>query len=292
MKVRYLALCAALLFTRAPAFCADDWNAPQEPFALYGNTYYVGTHGVSSVLITSKAGHILIDGGSPESPALIARHIRQLGFKVEDIHYILNSHEHIDHAGGIAELQRWSGATVLTSSKGADVLRTGLPSKADPQYTDLPDTMGPIAHVEAIADGTVVKLGPLRVTAHYTPGHAPGGVSWTWAAREGGVTANLVYADSLNAFAAKPFEYRGNTTYPQARADLTRSIATVAALPCDILVSAHPEGSDLWERLEKAQAEGHAGFIDRKACRAYAAKASARLAARLAEEGAAAGGAN
>lgn len=287
MKTLRLALCAAGLAAGVPALCADEWNAPQEPFALFGNTYYVGTHGLSSVLITSPAGHILIDGGSPDSPVQIAQHVRQLGFKVEDIKYILNSHEHVDHAGGIAELQRLSGASVLTSSKGAEALRTGLPSKADPQYSDMTENMAPIAHVQVIADGAQVKVGQLRVTAHYTPGHAPGGVSWTWTASEKGVTANMVYADSLNAITAKPFAYRSNTTYPAARDDLTRSIETVAALPCDILVSAHPEGSDLWERLDKASTAGHAGFIDRNACRAYAARGSARLAAKLAEEGAA-----
>ena len=283
MKTMYLKLFAAGLAASAPPAFAADWNAPQEPFALYGNTYYVGPHGVSSVLVTSPAGHILIDGGSPESPAQIVQHIRQLGFKIEDVKYILNSHEHYDHAGGIPELQRLSGATVLTSPAGAAVLRTGLSNPADPQYTDLPPKMAPVARVEAIADGAMVKVGALRVTAHYTPGHAPGGVSWTWQSSEGGATANMVYADSLNAFAAKPYQFRG---HPEMRDALTRSIAAIAALPCDILVSAHPEGSGLWERLAKASTQGHAGFIDRNACREYAAAASARLASPLAAEGA------
>ncbi|WP_332878258.1 subclass B3 metallo-beta-lactamase [Massilia sp. S19_KUP03_FR1] len=278
MKLHYLPF---LVIAAAPA-CAADWNAPQEPFALYGNTYYVGPHGVSSVLITSPAGHILIDGGSPESPAQIAQHIRQLGFRIEDVKYILNSHEHFDHAGGIAELQRLSGAAVLTSTAGAAVLRTGLSNKDDPQFTDLPSTLAPVARVEAIADGGVLTVGPLRVTAHYTPGHAPGGVSWTWQSVEEGVAANMVYADSLSAAAAKPYRFRD---HPAVVASLTRSIAAIAALPCDILISAHPEASELWERFEKAKVQGHTGFIDRNACRAYAAKASARQASVLAKEG-------
>jgi metallo-beta-lactamase class B len=268
-----------------PAIATADWNAPQEPFALYGNTYYVGTHGLSSVLITSKAGHILIDGGSAESPAQIIRHIRQLGFRVEDIKTIVNSHEHHDHAGGIAELQRLSGATVLSSPAGAAVLRTGLQNPQDPQFSTETPHIAPVANVREIGDGTVVKVGPLRLTAHYTPGHAPGGISWTWQATEAGVTANMVYADSVAAYTNKPFQYRANNTYPQARADLERSINTVAALPCDILVSAHPEASDLWERKAKADRAGHTGFIDKNACRTYAANGAARLAKLLAEEG-------
>lgn len=285
MKTIQLALsCAMLAGTATPVFAAD-WDAQQEPFAIYGNTYYVGPHGVSAVLITSPAGHILIDGGTPESPAQIAAHIRQLGFKVEDIKYILNSHEHFDHAGGISALQKMSGATVLTSRAGAKVLSSGLTNPADPQFTDLPPSMIPVANVRALADGDIVSLGALKVTAHYTPGHAAGGVSWTWQAREGERTANFVYADSLSAYAAKPFRYSGSPSYPHIRADLERSIALIAALPCDILITAHPEVGDLWTRHAAAASQGHAAYIDPAGCRNYAAKGQARLTELLTEEG-------
>jgi len=94
----------------------------------------------------------------------------------------------------------------------------------------------------------------------------------------------MVYADSLNAIAAGPFRYRGHPAYPTARADLERSIATVAGLPCDVLVSAHPEGSDLWQRYARRAARGNAAFIDTTACRTYADKARARLATQLSKE--------
>jgi metallo-beta-lactamase class B len=284
VKTMCLALCSTVLMASAPVAHAAGpagWLAPQQPFAVYGNTYYVGTHGISNVLITSASGHILIDGGTEEAPAQIVEHIRSLGFKVGDIKYILNSHEHHDHAGGIAALQKLTGATVLTSAASAEVLRTGRPNKADPQFDATSPSMAPSGKVQAVPDGAVVSLGELRVTAHYTPGHTPGGVSWTWQSVEGGVTANMVYADSLNAIAAPPFQYRAN---PQARANLERSIATVAALPCDILISVHPEYSDLWPRLEQAEKHGHAAFIDPNACKVYAANGSARLAVELAEE--------
>jgi metallo-beta-lactamase class B len=283
MKHTSLALAAAGLAACLQPAMANDWNTPQEPFALYGNTYYVGTHGLSAVLITSPQGHILIDGGSEKSAPQIVRNMRQLGFKVEDIRFILNSHAHSDHAGGIAELQRLSGAEVLVGSAAVPVLASGQADKGDPQYTDL-QPMAPTARVRAVADGDVVKLGPLVVTMHATPGHTQGGASWTWNAVEGDRTAHMVYADSLNAIAAGPFRYRGHRAYPTARADLERSIATVAGLPCDVLVSAHPEGSDLWQRYARRAARGNAAFIDTTACRTYADKARARLATQLAKE--------
>jgi metallo-beta-lactamase class B len=283
MKHTSLAFAAAGIVACSLPAIANDWNTPQDPFALYGSTYYVGTKGLSAVLITSSEGHILIDGAGPKAPQHIVRNIRKLGFKVEDIRLILNSHAHGDHAGGIAELQRLSGAEVLAGSAAVPVLRSGEADKGDPQYGDL-TAMAPIARVRAVRDGEVVKLGPLAVTMHATPGHTRGGASWTWTASENGKTAHMVYADSLNAYGTKSFRYSGDPAYPTARADLERSIATVAGLPCDVLVSAHPEGSDLWQRYAQRAKLGTAAFIDKAACRTYADKAKARLATQLKQE--------
>lgn len=268
------------LATVSRAAPAADWYAPQEPFAVFGNTYYVGTHGLSSVLITSPQGHILIDGAGPKAPQAIAEHIRQLGFRLEDVKYILNSHEHFDHAGGIAVLQQLTGATVLASVEGTKVLRTGQASRGDPQYANLTTPLAPVANTRTVADGEVITLGPLAVTARYTPGHTQGGTSWTWRSSEGGRTASMVYADSLNAITDGAFRYRDSPLL----AAMKKSIATVAAFDCDILVSAHPEGSGLWERYARRAQAGNAAFIDRRACRHYAAAAQRRLAQTLAGE--------
>lgn len=280
MKKILLSLAIATLATPA---CAGDWDEPQEPFPIYGNVYYVGPHGISALLVTSPQGHILLDGATPKSPDAIAAHVRQLGFKLEDIKYILTSHEHHDHAGGIGVLQKLTGATVIGSVKSVPVLASGKPNPGDPQFDGLPD-MTPVAKTRAVKDGDVIKLGPLALTAHTTPGHTQGSLSWTWQASENGRTVNMVYADSLNAIGAKGFRYGGDKRYPGARADLERSIAKVAGLPCDLLVSVHPEQSDLWERKEKAATQGNAAFIDPQACRQYADDARARLAKRLADE--------
>nr|WP_306398026.1 subclass B3 metallo-beta-lactamase [Massilia sp. REN29] len=277
MKLTSLAFAAAGLVTCVAPATADDWNTPQEPFALSADSYYVGTRGLSSVLVASKDGHILIDGATAEAAPLIAANVRKLGFKVEDIRIILNSHEHMDHAGGIAELQRLSGAEVKATPAAAPVLRSGQASRGDPQYGSLP-AMAPVARVTEVRDGETVKLGPLAVTLHATPGHTQGGSTWTWRSQAAGKAVDMVYADSLTAIGAGAFRYSGDPAYPTARRDIERSIARVAALPCDVLVSAHPEASGLWQR----QARG--ALVDKGACRAYADKGRAWLAKTLATE--------
>jgi len=285
MKITSLALAAAGLVTCMPFASASDWNTPQEPFALSSDSYYVGTRGLSAVLIASTQGHILIDGAIPEAASQIAANVRKLGFKVEDIRIILNSHEHFDHAGGIAELQRLSGADVRATAAAAPVLRSGKASRGDPQYAGLLELdMAPVAKVGIVRDGETVKVGPLAVTLHATPGHTQGGSTWTWVSNDGGKRVNMVYADSLNAIGAGAFRYSGDPAYPNARSDVERSIAKVAALPCDVLVSAHPEGSDLWKRHAQRARLGNAAFVDKTACRTYADKGRAQLAKTLAAE--------
>jgi len=264
---------------------AADWYAPQEPFPVYGNTYYVGTGGISAVLITSSAGHVLIDAGAPEVEHQIAAHVRKLGFRVEDIRYILNTHAHQDHAGAIAAMQKLSGATVLGSPASVRVLESGQPDEADPQYPNL-TVMPSITKVRAVRDGETVRVGPLAVTAHFTPGHTKGGTSWTWQAEEGGRAVNLIFADSVFAVAAAGRRFSGNPLYPQARADVERSMAMIESLPCDVLIAAHPEFGGLWERKAKQVELGNAAFIDTSACRSYVAAARSMLAKTLAAEAA------
>lgn len=280
-RIAALLSCLAAL----PAFAHPaEWEGAQDPFQLYGNSYYVGTEGLSSVLITSPAGHILIDGASPKAAVQIAAHIRQLGFRLEDIRYILTSHEHFDHVGGIAELQRLSGATVLTSPAAKPVLESGKTDKGDPQFGNGMPDMTPLAPVRSVRDGDTVELGTLSIKAHYTPGHTQGGMSWTWQSFENGKAMNMVYADSLNAIAGPGFRYSGNTVYPNAKADIERSIARVAALPCDILVTAHPDSSDLLERQAKQKQLGNVAFVAPGACASYADGGRRKLARTLTEE--------
>jgi metallo-beta-lactamase class B len=283
MKKKLVCLCAIVFAASLVTAKAADWYAPQEPFAVYGNTYYVGTGGISAVLITSPSGHILIDVGGPKSPARIVEHIRTLGFKVEDIRYILNSHAHHDHAGGIAELQKLSGATVLASPASVDLLTSGQPDKTDPQFANLV-ALTPVTKTRAVRAGDVVRRGPIALPAHFTPGHTKGGTSWPGQATDNGRTANMVYADSLYALSGDAVRFSDNPGYPDAKAAVERSIATVESLKCDVLVAAHPELGGLWERKAQQPALGNAAFIGKDACRNYAAKARAWLAQTLAAD--------
>jgi len=157
------------------------------------------------------------------------------------------------------------------------VLKSGQPDKRDSQYPDL-QPLAPVANTRAVRDGEVVTLGPLAVTAHFTPGHTPGSTSWTWQSTEGGKTMHVVYADSLTALAADGRSFSRNPLYPSARADIERSIAKIEGLECDVLVSAHPDFGGLWERKESKT------FVDRDACRKYAVVAREWLAKTLAAE--------
>ncbi|WP_170304329.1 subclass B3 metallo-beta-lactamase [Duganella radicis] len=267
----------ALAFTSLPAHAGME--APVAPFQLYGSSYYVGLEGVGSVLITSPEGHILIDGGFPESAAYIAANIRTLGFKVEDVKLILNSHTHGDHAGGIAELQRLSGAIVVSSPVSVAALRSGMAGKDDPQFADL-SPFPQIGAAQAVADGEVVRVGPLAVTAFYSPGHTSSGVSWAWASCQQGRCASMVFADSLNPYASAGYRFSDHNDVVQ---DFGYSYTVFNRLPCDVLIAAHPGSAELREQAARGTLIGDGG-----ACKRYAAASRENLKARLSKERAAA----
>jgi metallo-beta-lactamase class B len=273
-----------LLCVSACGLAAEDpaWSVPQKPFRIYGNTYWVGTHGLGSILITSPAGHVLIDGALPKSAPQIVASIRTLGFRVEDVKLILNSHAHYDHAGGIAELQRLSGARVAASPWAAEVMRKGVVLRDDPQFGILP-AVARVANVETFVEGKPLHVGPIAITPHLTPGHTPGGTSWTWQSCEGDRCLNLVYADSVMPVSADGFLFSRSREYPHAVADFEKSFAFLESTPCDILLTPHPDISNLWERLERRQTNPDA-LVDSGACKALAASSRERLKQRLAKE--------
>lgn len=273
-----------------PCDACAEWNAPHEPFRIFGNTYYVGVAGLSSVLIASEQGHILLDGGLPQSAALIDANIRALGYRTQDVKLIVNSHAHYDHAGGIAALQRASGARVAASAAGARALEQGQPPADDPQFGFGPEANGFPATkgVRAVKDGETLRVGELAVTARLTPGHTPGSAAWTWRSCEGSRCLDVVYADSLTAVSSPGFRFSGDAERAGLERSFRKSIATVAALPCDIVVSTHPGFTGLDEKLEQRAKQGHGNpFVDPQGCRAYAAEATRRLDARLKAEAAA-----
>ena len=260
--------------------CAE-WNVPHRPVQVYGNTYYVGTDGLSAVLVTSPDGHVLIDGALPESAPLIEANIEALGFRMADVRLILNSHTHFDHSGGIAALQRASGAEVAASPAGARELRAGTSGPDDPQHGELL-SFPTVADVREVADGDTLRVGPLALIARFTPGHTAGGTTWTWTSCESGQCLDLVYADSLTPISADGFRF---TRAPSVLADYERSYALLESLSCDILVTPHPVSSTFWERIAAREQGTADALVDPAACARYAAAARQRLAQRLASEG-------
>lgn len=264
----------------AGAAVMDGWNDRAPPRRIFGNTWYVGTCGLSAVLVTSDQGHVLIDGGTVAAGPLIEANIRALGLDPHAVKYLLNSHEHSDHAAGLAHLQAATGAPLLARAPALATLRKGKSDRSDPQYLEPGGSFPPVADVAVIGDGEVVRVGPLALTAHATPGHTPGGTSWTWRSCEGARCLGIAYTDSVSAISDAQYRY---LDHPEMVAAFRRGLDTLAALPCDIHVTPHPLGSDLFARLA---GDGAAPLVDAGACKRYAQNGRAQLDARLKEEAA------
>jgi metallo-beta-lactamase class B len=263
--------------------CAE-WNKPTAPFNIHSNTYYVGTAGLSAILVTGPQGHVLLDGALPQSAPLIQKNIETLGFKMKDVKLILNSHAHFDHAGGLAALQKASGAVVAHSPHGAQVLRDGTPGTDDPQYEPNDRFYIPkVAQVKEVKDGETLSVGPLRFTVHHTPGHTPGGTTWSWQSCEAGKCLDMVYADSLTPVSTDGFYYSGGANYPERANSFRATLAKVASLKCDIVIAAHPSATDAFAKAAAKTAQTNP-FIDPEGCRKLAAGAGRNLDARLQRE--------
>lgn len=287
MKRWICTLLAGLAATTALSAHSEDvaWSQPQKPFRIYGNTYYVGSKGLSAILITSPNGDILIDGTLAKNAPMIEANIRTLGFKLKDIHLILNTHAHSDHAGAIAAIARDSGAQVVASVKGAKAIRLGGNDPDDPQHGDAP-LFPKIDNVRSVADKETVHVGSLAVQPHYTPGHTPGSTTWTWTSCESGRCLSMVDADSISLLTAHGYRY-SDPAHPERLDAFRRALKTIAALPCDILVVPHPDAIDFLARADQRKpSEKNDPLIDPQACKAYAAKGQDNLKKLIAKEAA------
>ncbi|RZJ39740.1 MAG: subclass B3 metallo-beta-lactamase, partial [Brevundimonas sp.] len=239
--------------------------------------------GLDVALISTSDGLVLIDGALPQAVAAIEDNIRRLGFRIEDVKYILSTEPHYDHAGGLAALARDSGATVIASPAAAAVLRRGRSGADDPQASSLA-AFPPVERVRALQDGQVLRLGDVEITARATPGHTPGSMSWSWRSCEAADCRTVVFGSSLNPITSGSYRYSD----PANRALLDgfrRTFVSLRAMPCDILLSAHMEQSGGDVRLARLrQGVQPNPFIDPTACRAYADKHEALLDRRLERE--------
>ena len=256
-----LGLLCVLLCPAAGCAQADDtsrsWNQPVKPFRIAGNLYYVGASDLASFLIVTPQGHILLDSGLVETVPQIQHNVTQLGFRLEDVKVLLNTHAHYDHAGGLALLKRLTGATLMASEADAALLAAG--GKGDPNFGDKL-AYEPVKADRILRDGDKVELGGVTMTAHLTPGHTKGNTTWTMTVTEGMKSYNVVVAGSTSTPGYKLVD---NPNYPGIVVDYQRTLQILKTLPCDIFLGPHGNFFDLTKKSKLLeQGEKQNPFID------------------------------
>jgi metallo-beta-lactamase class B len=242
-------------------------NQPFEPFRVIGNIYYVGASDVSSFLITTPEGHLLVDTGFEETVPLIREGVRKLGFRVEDIKLLLNSHAHLDHAGGHARLKELTGALVVMSEADAALLERGGGGDFLPlgdEFVSYP----PARADRIVRQGDRVTLGGVSLTAHLTPGHTKGCTTWTTSVEDGGRRLDVVFYGGTALLPG--VRLSGNPKYPRIADDYAASFRLLKSLPCDVFLAPHGAmfGLDAKARRLSSGATPNP-FIDPEGCRAY-----------------------
>lgn len=248
MRTIAAALCAlALIATGAQAQTLKDfmaavmkkWTAPFEPYQLIDNIYYVGTDGIAVYIIKTSQGLILMDTAMQQSTGMIKDHIAKLGFKEGDIKIILNTHAHLDHTGGFAEIKQETGAQLIAGERDKPLLEGGY-YPGDENNADLAFT--PVKVDRTVKEGDKVTLGDTTLTAHTTPGHSPGCTSWEMTVKDGNEKRNVLFFCSgtvaLNRLVGRP-------TYPGIVDDYRATFAKVKAMKVDVLLGPHPEVYDM-----------------------------------------------
>jgi metallo-beta-lactamase class B len=249
-----------------------SWLQPMQPLRIADHTWQIGTEGLTALLVETRDGLVLLDGGMPQMADALLANLKRRGFAPHALRLLLSSHAHADHAGPFAELKRRTNARVVASAESAVLLARG--GSDDLHFGD-EIVFPPVVVDRVVMDGEVVSQGGVEFTAHFMPGHTPGSIGWTWNDTREGKPVRLAYVDSLSA---PGYRLLANPRYPRILQDYRSSFATVRALPCDVLLSPHP-GSSGWD-----YAAGDAAGAKMMSCKAYADTAERELNAQLAEE--------
>lgn len=251
-----------------------SWNQPVEPFRIATNLYYVGASDITSFLITTPKGHILLDSGFVETVPQVLQNIPKLGFRVEDVRILINSHAHYDHAGGLRLLQRLTGARLAASRRDVPLLRRG--GRGDFAFDDrFPYDPPRIDRV--IDDGDRVSLGGVTLTARLTPGHTRGCLTWTMRTDD----RLVVFVGSASV---PGYQLANNSKYPEIVEDYRHTFATLRSLPADIFLGAHGAFFALTEKTARLRAGEKDAFVDPDGYKKYVEEADQRFEKILAEQ--------
>jgi metallo-beta-lactamase class B len=244
-----IAFVSACIGLRANAQSPAIWTEPFPPFNIAGNLYYVGSRDLSSYLITTSEGHILINSSLVESVPLIRMSVEKLGFKFSDIKVLLISHAHSDHCAGSAAIKKATGARYMVMEGDAAVVESGGATGKAADYAQFP----PAKVDRVLKDGDEVTLGDAVLVAHLTPGHTRGCTTWTMQVRDdrdnGDKPLNAVIIGSPNVNPG--YILVKNKSYPEIAKDYEKCFRVLHSLPVDLFLGAHGSYFDLEKKYAR-----------------------------------------
>ena len=274
-----VALGAAVFVSGAAAAQGPaDWSQPVAPFKIGENLYYVGSSDLAAYLFVSQAGLIVLDGGDAATGQQVVANIRTLGFDPARVKILLNSHQHFDHAAGLAAIRKAApGARLYASAADGPIIAAG--GKGDPFLKGKAYEYEPVPVAKTLMDGETVALGGWTLTAHVTGGHTAGCTTWTFPVTVAGkVRQGLVHCSS----SVLPGYKLGRTeTYPGITAAFEKSFATWKALPCEVFLGSHGRFFGMAAKRKALDAGKPDAFVDPAGCKAFYAGAEAAYRAEL-----------
>lgn len=207
----------------------DVDSEPQAPFKIMGNVYYVGSNNISSILVATPQGHILLDTGTQKMAAVVFPNIVSLGFKPADIKVMLISHAHYDHMETMETIRRLTGATVAAMEAEVPSLVSGHDMGPNETWGHEPVQVGRV-----LKSGEEIHLGGSTVKAIWTPGHTLGATAYFINTEEDGEAYQIVYGGA-------PGAVTGNLRYDTNPEDAFASYAALREMSPDIRINGHPQ---------------------------------------------------
>jgi metallo-beta-lactamase class B len=286
MNRRTVGILGTVAFSAAVFVSAGQAQAPEPsghepfpPFKIAEGLYYVGASDYSSYLIVTKAGLIVIDGGDAPVGLQVVKNIRTLGFDTRRIKILLNTHQHFDHAAGLAEVKRAAASDVKFYASAADGAIVAAGGKGDPLLKGQRFEYEPVKPDVIVKDGEKVSLGGLTLTAHITGGHTAGCTTWTFPVTVSGKTYQAL--DLCSASVLPGYKLGRSETYPGQTADYENSFAFWRSQPCEVFLGSHGQFFGMREKKAALDAGKTDAFVDPKGCKAFVDRAEAAFRAEL-----------